>query len=294
MRFSIATTWPDNEKETGVSALARIVKNITAGGLNTRYIEAGTVGKPLLVLLHDGAFGATAELCWDRVIDALLDEFHIFAPEMLGWGGTDKVVFLDRSPYAGRIPHIAAFVETLGLQGATFVGASFGGSMALRAAVAAGNPWRIGRLMSISGTGGPYRLPEGIQALADFTPDLESCRKLTELVTGTTEGLEDHIRSRLEGSLIAGQWECMVAPRLKNPATERPANTDPFLEQLRSLDVPVVLVAGARDPLLERGWANEMAKCSNKISVIEVDAGHEPNINQPELVADLVREFAAV
>ncbi len=272
-------------------SIARTIKTIMAGGFNTRYVEAGTPGKPALVLIHDGGFGTTAENCWAGVIDELAGDFHIFAPELLGWGGTDKVVFLDRSPYAGRLPHIAAFADAVGVESAFYAGASFGGSLTMRATVAAGNPWRMKKALSISGSGGPYRLQSGIEALAEYTPSMEAAAKLTQLVVGKTEGLEDHIRDRHEASLIPGHWECMYAPRLKNPSVQRTPPADPYLDQLRALEIPALLVAGRNDPLLEAGWAQKMKALSDKLAAVELDAGHEPNIDQPARIAGLIRNF---
>jgi pimeloyl-ACP methyl ester carboxylesterase len=265
--------------------------NVVAGGFNTRYLKAGKAGKPTLVLVHDGAFGTTAELCWNAVIDRLAADYHIFAPELLGWGGTDKVVFFDRSPYAARIPHIAAFVEAVGITSADFLGASFGGSLIMRATVAPGNPWRIRRAISITGSGGPYRLQSGIEALADYTPSLEAAAKLTSLIAGSTEGLEDHIRQRHENSLIAGHWEALMAPRLRNPSVERAPPADPYLEQLAATSIPTLLVEGLQDPLLEPGWSKKVADLSPRISAATIDAGHEPNIESPAEICRLAHAF---
>jgi pimeloyl-ACP methyl ester carboxylesterase len=265
------------------------IKYVVAGGFNTRYLEAGETSKPKLVLVHDGAFGTTAQLCWEGIIGALRRDYHIFAPELLGWGGTDKVVYFDRSPYAARIPHIAGFVRELGIERADYLGSSFGGSLIMRATVAPGNPWKIRRAMSLSGSGGPYRLQSGIEALADYTPSIEAATKLTELIAGSTDGLGDHIRQRHENSLIAGHWETLMAPRLKNPSVQRTPPADNYLELLAKTAVPSVLVEGLRDPLLEKGWAAKLAALSPLISSMTIDAGHEANIECPGKVVDLVR-----
>lgn len=265
------------------------IKYVVAGGFNTRYLEAGETSKPKLVLVHDGAFGTTAQLCWEGIIGALRRDYHIFAPELLGWGGTDKVVYFDRSPYAARIPHIAGFVRELGIERADYLGSSFGGSLIMRATVAPGNPWKIRRAMSLSGSGGPYRLQSGIEALADYTPSIEAATKLTELIAGSTDGLGDHIRQRHENSLIGGHWETLMAPRLKNPSVQRTPPADNYLELLAKTAVPSVLVEGLRDPLLEKGWAAKLAALSPLISSMTIDAGHEANIECPGKVVDLVR-----
>lgn len=269
------------------------VNMVKAGSFSTRYLEAGVAGKPVLMLLHDGAYGATAESSWRGLIAELGQEFHIFAPELLGWGGTDKAVFLDRSPYAGRLPHLADFVEAVGIDSALYVGSSFGGSLILRGAIEAGNPLRMRGGISISGTGGPYREPAGMQALAEFTPSLEAARELTQLIIGHLQGMDGQIEERYQGSLIPGHWECMAAPRLKNPSATRSPVEDTLLQQLAQVDMPLLLVEGRHDPLLESGWAHKMAALSARISAEVLDAGHQPNIDMPETIAALVRRFAA-
>lgn len=267
-------------------------KFVEARGFNTRFLEAGNPDNPPLVLIHDGAFGTTAALCWEPLIRQLADRYHILAPELLGWGGTDKAVFLDRSPYAGRIPHIAAFLETQALRGANFVGASFGGSLLMRAVASPQNPWKIARAVSISGTGGPFRLPSGIELLAEYTPSPEAARMLTGLNVLDLEGFDEHIRLRHENSLRPGHWEALNAPRLKNPSAPAVARTDSYLDDLAGVrDIAVLLMEGRHDTLLEPGWAERMAALSPAFRSVVVEGAHEPNYDQPELVARLVDAF---
>lgn len=265
-------------------------KTVTAGGFHTRYLEAGDPTNQTLVLIHDGAFGTTAELCWEPVIERLRGDYHLLAPELLGWGGTDKAIFLDRSPYAARVPHIAAFLRELNVEQAAFVGASFGGSLLVRAVVEAGNPWGVTRGVSISGTGGPYRLKSGIEALGEYTPNLAEAERMTSLIVKSTEGLADHIRQRYENSLIPGHWEAMMAPRLHNPSVERQPRPDPLLDQLAGVTIPLLLIEGRHDVLLETGWSKKLADLSPSISAVNLDSGHEPNLDAPdELCAVLTR-----
>lgn len=244
-----------------------------------------------MVLLHDGTFGTTAENCWSRVIEHLADDFYIFAPELLGWGGTDKVVYFDRSPYAARIPHIAAFVEAKGIPEAFFAGVSFGGSLLVRAMLETGNPWRVKRAVSISGSGGPYRLATGNQALAEYVPSLKAAEDLTKLLVTDVSELGHHVQDRYQNSLVPGHWEALAAPRLRNPSLDKPPPQDNYVEQLATLNIPLLLVAGARDQLLESRWAEKLAAISPMISTTELQSGHEPNISDPGIVGELLKNY---
>lgn len=266
-------------------------KSVVADGFNTTYIEAGDPTNDTLVLVHDGGFGSTAELCWSEIIPHLSDRFHILAPDLLGWGGTDKAVFFDRPPYAPRVSHIAAFCHELGVDRAHFVGASFGGSVVMRAITDPTSPWPVDRAVSISGTGGPYRLPEGIAALADYTPSLEDAARMTGYIVRSLDGMDAHIRQRYENSLIPGHWEAMNATRLSNPVAKRPQVADPFLERLAEIQTPVLLIEGSRDELLESGWAKKLADLNPQARAVELDYAHEPNVDAPAETASVIINF---
>ncbi len=60
-------------------------KTVVAGKIKTFYLSAGT-GEPL-VLLHGAGGGA---VLWGPIIDLLSKHFHIIAPDVVGYGKTDK------------------------------------------------------------------------------------------------------------------------------------------------------------------------------------------------------------
>lgn len=266
-------------------------KSIIADGFHTTFLEAGDPTNDTIVLVHDGGYGSDAELCWSEMIPFLTDRFHVLAPDLLGWGGTDKVVFFDRPPYAPRVRHIAEFCLALGVDQAHFVGASFGGSVVMRAITDPSSPWPVKRAVSISGTGGPYRLPEGIAALADYTPSLEEAARMTGYMVRSVDGMDEHIRQRYENSLRPGHWEAMNAPRLSNPVGRKPPVADPFLERLGHNETPTLLIEGRHDELLETGWATKLADLSPKVHAVELDYAHEPNVDAPAETASAIIRF---
>lgn len=264
---------------------------VRAGSFGTTYLEAGTDHDNTVVLLHDGGFGGNSDVAWSGVIPLLASDYHVVAPDLLGFGGTDKAVFLDRSPYAGRIAHIADFVSVLGITDAGFIGSSFGGSVILHALTEQPDPWRIKWAMSISGTGGPYRLPSGIQALADYDdPSLDAARRLSELIVSDSFDVSDHAVARYHASLLPGHWEAMNAPKLHNPALPRPEHDTSFLNRLSRVDRPVRFVEGRNDGLLESEWATTLANLSHHFEAKLYDSGHEPNIEMPEIIADDIKD----
>lgn len=260
-------------------------------GLRTRYLEAGDPTRQTLLFIHDGGFGASSDVCWGEVIGQMADDFHIVAPDMLGWGGSAKVVHFDEPPYPSKIRHIGRLVETLELTEVIAIGTSFGGSLVLRAAIADRDPWRTRAAVSITGAGGLYRTPEGVEAITQFETTIEDARRLTSWLVDDPSNFEEHAQARLEASLILGHWEAMNAPRLRNRLAERPKTVDAFPDALRDLAIPVLLIEGSRDRLLEPTWAEKLASITPQGEALVMDCGHEPNIEIPDELTKVLRDY---
>ena len=83
---------------------------VAVDGIRTHYLEAGS--GPVLVLLHSGEFGGSAELCWEFNIPALSQHFQVIAPDWLGYGETDKLFdFADM--WQRRVDHITRFLQVV-------------------------------------------------------------------------------------------------------------------------------------------------------------------------------------
>jgi pimeloyl-ACP methyl ester carboxylesterase len=263
---------------------------IVVDALPTAYLEAGDPAAPPLVLLHDGAYGSNARLCWETVMPLLSDEYRLIAPDLLGFGGSAKLFFFDTDPLTQRIRHIAAFCEVLGLNRPAFVGASFGGGMVLRGAADRGLPMRAA--VSISGPGGLHMIPEQFGRLQDYQPSEQAAREILDQFA--VDITEDAVKRRFESSMTPGHWETLSAVRLRNPTADTQARDfrPAYRRALAGIDLPVLLIAGGADPLLEPGWATAMAALVPGAHAEEIPGcRHLPQLDRPEVVADLVRRF---
>ena len=266
---------------------------VKAGGHRTRFLEGGDESAPTVVLIHDGSFGADASICWEAMLPDLARRYHVFAPDLLGWGGTDKTVYFDRSHYDFRIEHIARFCETVAIETPThFVGSSFGGSLVLRAAVERPLRWPFGSGASLSGTGGPYRVLDAFKELTTFDGTIEDSRRIMSLLVGNAGAFEDQVKRRHEGAYRPGHWEAMLAVGLRRPTNTSVDPPGGFPESLAETPVRLLLVEGAKDTLLEPGWAEKLAGFGDHIRAVTMDCAHLPNLERPgELLAVLTDFF---
>jgi len=267
---------------------------VKCNGLQSRVYIWGQDDRPPLLLLHDGMYGADALTAWDQVAPILAEKHFVIAPDLLGFGQSDKVVFLDRSPYLPRLDQVEALIEMFSLtQPCHVVGTSFGGSLALRTLERQRVP--LASVVAISGTGGPWRVPAGIAALNDYpAPDLEKMAQLLAQVTGRHAGFEQLVQRRYENTLIPGHFEAIAAMGLRNPASPRSGNNaDAYPSTLQPITTPVMLIAGAQDPLLERDWVQKLAGClsSAPVTVETLPTGHSPNLDHAALTASTLLAF---
>ena len=256
---------------------------VQVDGIRTHYLEAGE-GAPL-VLLHSGEFGACAELSWERNIAGLAERFHVYAPDWLGYGKTEKLFSFDNMRLR-REAHIAAFLHAMGITRAHFIANSMGGTMLLAAAASDPAPWPMDRIVVVAGGGDiPDNAARAI--LSNYDCTREHMRRIVEtmFVDPAIRQDEAYIERRYLLSIEPGAWECTAAARFKAP--HRAAPTSGVRVSVQSYDhvrVPVLLVTGADDPLRAPDFGPQLQRRVPGAELFVIpDAGHCPHIEHPDL-----------
>ncbi len=100
-------------------------KSVTVFGAKIRYLEAGDQTKPTVILLH--GLGAQAE-SWQLNIAPLAANYHVIAPDQIGFGKSDKPFLKYRvGTYADFLDKLMAELK---IERAALVGNSMGGWVA--------------------------------------------------------------------------------------------------------------------------------------------------------------------
>jgi pimeloyl-ACP methyl ester carboxylesterase len=264
-------------------------RTIVAGDIKTRFLEAGS--GPDLVLLHGGEYGASAEITWRANIDALAKRFHVVAPDLLGWGQTDKLYsFTD--PAGLRIKHLQRFLETLGIGKAFFVGNSAGGGLMLRGAVRTPAPFQIQKMVTICGNASVFKTTSQAD-LENYTPSLDNMKKIVALLYHDPKWqTEGNIRERYECSIIPGAWEALSAARLRSPAHQVRSTTEEFVKQLSKLTIPLLIMSCEHDPLNQSDWDVNFQKIVPDSKVHRfMHSAHEPQIEETEEFNRVLTDF---
>jgi 2-hydroxymuconate-semialdehyde hydrolase len=263
---------------------------VDVGGIRTHYLEAGE--GPALVLLHSGEFGASAELTWERNLDALAEHFRVVAPDWLGFGDTDKLRdFVSGSERMVR--HMAAFVGTLAIDRAHFAGCSMGGTYLVKEAARTPCRLPIDRMVVISGGG---YVPDNAhrRAMLDYDGTPAAMRRMLQATFHDPAYARDevYVRRRVEASLRPGAWEAVAAARLKAPnVPPRPQFGQEDTTPYERVPFPTLVIAGACDRLREPGYEQAMRRIPDVEIRVVADAGHLVNIERADVVNAAMVEF---
>jgi pimeloyl-ACP methyl ester carboxylesterase len=131
------------------------------------YHEAGD-GPPLL-LVHGSGPGVSGWANFSGNLGLFAGHFRTLVLDLPGFGRSHPV---DGSPVLHAPAAVLAFLDGLGIERAAMVGNSLGGGVVAR--LAATNPERVSRLVTLGGVGVPFfsaSPPEGIIRLVEFVED---------------------------------------------------------------------------------------------------------------------------
>jgi 2-hydroxymuconate-semialdehyde hydrolase len=264
-------------------------RTILVGDITTHFLEAGS--GPDLVLLHGGEYGASAEITWRYNIETLAERFHVVAPDILGWGQSDKLYsFTD--PAGLRIKHVQRFVEILGIGKAFFVGNSAGGGLVLRASVRSPAPLQILKMVTICGNASVFKTNSQAD-LENYTPSLENMKKIVALLYHDAKWQSEiNVRERYESSIVPGAWETLSAARLRSPVHQVRSTTEEFVKQLAQLTMPLLIMSCDHDPLNQSDWDVNFQKIvpGSKVHRFK-NSSHEPQIEETEEFNSVLTEF---
>jgi 2-hydroxy-6-oxonona-2,4-dienedioate hydrolase len=113
-----------------LSKQSNLQKFTNVNGSVIRYLEDGPTDGKILILLH--GLGASAER-WSRVIPTLSRDYRVIAPDIIGFGYSDKPAVEYTMDFF--IDFFKSFLDNLGISKASIIGSSLGGHIASEFAI---------------------------------------------------------------------------------------------------------------------------------------------------------------
>jgi 4,5:9,10-diseco-3-hydroxy-5,9,17-trioxoandrosta-1(10),2-diene-4-oate hydrolase len=273
---------------------------VNVNGIRTCYVEAGE-GVPL-VCIHGGGPGASGEHGFKNNIPHLAKKFRVIAPDMLGYGHTDKppIQYWEQR----LVDHVSAFIDTLCLERFHIMGNSMGAYVAAKYTL--DHPERVLKLLMISSgsianaMGLPRRTEtDGMKAMAALRSGItkEKMRALLETLVHQKQNITDElVESRVKAASLPGAMEAQRShsefrTRLKDD--ENLKQLFDLTHRLPRLDLPTCLVWGKQDRFAPVEQAYELKKMLPKLGEFHIleNSGHQCQNDEVERFNEIALKF---
>jgi pimeloyl-ACP methyl ester carboxylesterase len=262
---------------------------VDAGGVKTNYLEAGS--GPAVVLIHGSGPGVTAYANWRLVIPALAEQFRVIAPDMVGFGFTERPgdVTYGVQTWADQVVGV---LDGLGIQKASVVGNSFGGAIGLR--IATQHPDRIDRLVLMGSMGVDFPITEGLDRVWGYEPSFENMRKVLDVFAYNRELVPDELAEvRYRASMQPGFQESYSAmfPAPRQRWVEAMRTPD---DEIRKIPHETLIVHGREDRVIPVDTSLRLMRLIDRGELhVFPHCGHWTQIERSEQFNRLVRDFLA-
>ena len=270
-----------------------IARSIVAAGIRTNYHDVGA-GHPLL-LIHGSGPGVSAWANWRLVMPELARQARVIAPDMVGFGFTDR---LDLTQPGQRydmdtwVRQAVGLLDALGIEKTDLVGNSFGGALAL--ALTIRHPQRVRRLVLMGSVGVSFPITAGLDAVWGYEASFENMRRIMDVFAWDRRLVNDELaRMRYEASIQPGFQESFSAmfpaPRQRWVDAMTSAEAD-----IRALPHETLIIHGREDKVIPLSNSLTLADWIARAQLhVFGQCGHWTQIEHAARFASLVGDFLA-
>jgi 2-hydroxymuconate-semialdehyde hydrolase len=260
---------------------------VRTGAFDTNVHLHGS-GAPVL-LIHGSGPGVSAWANWRLVMPELARSRRVIAPDMVGFGLTDRPAGM-RYTMEAWVRQAVDLLDALDIERADVVGNSFGGALALALAIRA--PQRVRRLVLMGSVGVPFEITEGLDAVWGYTPSVENMRRIMDVFAHDRSLVTDELaRMRYEASIRPGIQEAYAAmfPAPRQRWVDAMASPE---AAIRALPHPTLLVHGREDQVIPLTTSLTLAQwiADSQLHVFG-HCGHWTQIEHTARFNRLVKDF---
>jgi len=266
-------------------AAAPAPKQVTIYGQKISYLEAGSSG-PNVILLHGLGGDATN---WTMTIPALAGKYHVYAPDQIGFGNSDKPIMTYR--VATLVEFLDQFYQKLGIDKATLVGNSLGGWTA--AAFSIAHPQKVEKLVLVSAAGytakryGGQELPKDIYSVLNPGTTADMKRLFEAAFYDKAYSTDAFIALAFTNKLKRGDGYTI------NSFIDSFLRGEDFLDdKVKTIKAPTLLIWGREDKLTPPAMADAFAQDIQGSQKVIIDqCGHVAQIEKAQIFNNALLKF---
>jgi 2-hydroxymuconate-semialdehyde hydrolase len=266
-----------------------IGKTIVTNGIRTNYHDSGS-GFPVL-LIHGSGPGVSAWANWRLTIPALAAGRRVIAPDMVGFGYSERPVGIAYSMDTW-VAQAVGLLDALKIEQADLVGNSFGGGLAL--ALAIRHPQRVRRLVLMGAAGVHFPLTAGLDAVWGYQPSIANMRALLDIFAFDRTLMSDELAElRFKASIQPGFQEAFASmfPAPRQNGVDALASRE---EDIRALPHETLVIHGREDQVLPLQNSLTLANWIERAQLhVFGRCGHWTQIEHAARFTQLVGNFLA-
>lgn len=262
---------------------------------NVHDLGASVAGQPPTLFIHGSGPGVSAWANWRLVLPKIASERRVIAPDMLGFGYTDRP---DPPSQHGAytmdawVQQAVDLLDALDVAQADLVGNSFGGALSL--ALAIRHPRRVRRMVLMGSVGVSFPITAGLDAVWGYTPSFENMRRLLDVFAFD--------RSLVNDELAKLRYEASIRPGFQESFAEMfPAPRQQWIEELaspeaaiRALEHETLVIHGRDDQVIPVRCSHLLAEMIPRSQLhVFGRCGHWTQIEHNERFVRLVGDFLA-
>ena len=274
------------------SSSSRALRDVNARGVRTRALTAGNPKKPTLLLVHDFL---VSHLEWEEVIDPLAEHFHVVAPDLPGFGESEKP---DPARYAYTIEALAEAVvdviAALGVGRTAIVGHGLGAAIAIT--IAAQHAELVQRLVLEDAL--CYPPPRRLAPQLSLVPVVGGIFfkqfYSRAMFRSYFQRLWFGPKSVVPLARVDRHYELLSTPNARESAhavLHAMFETRPVIARLGRIQMPALVVWGHDDRLVPVSHGQRLAHEIAGAKLEILDAGHSPHEEAPERFVEHVTQF---
>lgn len=274
---------------------------VHASGARTSYLEAGPADAPPVVLLH-GLGGTNATML--PALAELAHDYRVVAPDIPGFGASDAPLWNYTQQRLYR--WFDAFLDVTNSRGATVIGNSMGGRLALELAMHDPGAARALVLLCPAPAFRRFRqlvpfvryLPVSLGAAARLRVPRSLIMRSAKMLVAHPERMPESWFEAAadEFALAMSHWRRRRAAlsALTNIYIEEAFGADGFWDRLPTVQTPALFIWGEQDRLVPAKFARHVEQALPRSeSVVLSDCGHAPQLELPDKSMAITKDFLA-
>ncbi|MBN9206316.1 alpha/beta fold hydrolase [Methylibium petroleiphilum] len=274
-----------------------IGKKVRTGGFDSNVHDQGASapGQPPVLFVHGSGPGVSAWANWRLVLPRLAAQRRVVAPDMLGFGYTDRPQPADQSgvyTMDAWVQQAVDLLDALDIAQADLVGNSFGGALSL--ALAIRHPQRVRRLVLMGSVGVRFPITPGLDAVWGYTPSFENMRRIMDVFAFDRGLVNDELaKLRYEASIRPGFQESFGAmfPAPRQRWVDALASPE---AAIRALPHSTLVIHGRDDQVIPMSTSLTLAQWIPDAQLhLFGRCGHWTQIEHTERFVRLVGDFLA-